>query len=51
MGEVSLVVVLCEICAKPFEAKVADIERGWAKCCCKSHAAKYRERILREKAK
>ena len=33
-------------CGKLFTAKVADVKRGWAKCCCKAHAAHAREKKL-----
>ena len=36
----------CERCGKAFQAKVADVKRGWAKCCSKSCAAAKREKIL-----
>lgn len=32
----------CEFCDKPFEAKQADINRGWGKTCSKSCAGKLR---------
>ena len=31
-------------CGKKFEAREADVKRGWGKSCCKKHAAKARER-------
>ena len=31
-------------CVKKFQARVADVKRGWAKSCCKSHAAWKREK-------
>ena len=31
---------------KKFQAKLADVRRGWAKACCKSHAAHAREKKL-----
>ena len=31
-------------CGKKFQARVADVKRGWAKSCCKSHAAWKREK-------
>lgn len=40
----SYVTVNCVICKKPFEAKVADRKRGWAKCCSKRCASIKRER-------
>lgn len=30
-------------CGKKFQAKPADIKRGWAKCCSKKCAARLRE--------
>lgn len=33
-------------CGKTFQAREADIKRGWAKACCKSHAAHAREKKL-----
>ena len=33
-------------CGKSFTAKSADVKRGWARCCCKSHAAHAREKRL-----
>ena len=33
-------------CGKHFNARPADIKRGWAKACSKSHAAIARERKL-----
>ena len=33
-------------CGKTFQAREADIERGWAKACSKSHAAHAREKKL-----
>lgn len=32
----------CKVCPKKFMAREADINRGWAKCCSKSCAAKYK---------
>lgn len=32
--------VKCKCCKKPFEARVADIKRGWGKFCSKSCKAK-----------
>lgn len=32
----------CKCCEQHFKAKESDIKRGWAKCCSKSCAAKYR---------
>lgn len=34
-------------CGKKFEAKAADVKRGWGKSCCKKHAARARELKLR----
>ena len=31
-------------CGKKFEAREADVKRGWGKSCCKKHAAKARGR-------
>ena len=31
-------------CKKEFEAKAADVKRGWARCCCKSCASWKREK-------
>lgn len=33
-------------CGKKFEARAADVNRGWGKSCCKKHAARARERKL-----
>ena len=33
----------CKVCEKEFNAKRADVKRGWAKCCSKSCAAVLRE--------
>lgn len=33
-------------CGKKFMARPADVRRGWAKACCKSHAAHVREKRL-----
>ena len=33
-------------CGKKFNAREADVKRGWAKACCKSHAAHAREKKL-----
>jgi len=33
-------------CGKKFQARSADVKRGWAKACSKSHAAVARERKL-----
>lgn len=33
-------------CGKEFQAREADVRRGWAKACCKSHAAHAREKKL-----
>ena len=30
-------------CGKKFEARAADVKRGWGKSCCKKHAARARE--------
>ena len=30
-------------CGKRFEARAADVKRGWGKACCKKHAARARE--------
>ena len=38
--------VLCE-CGIIFEARTADVERGWGKSCGKSCAAKDREKEIR----
>jgi len=32
-----------EGCEKRYQAKTADLARGWGRCCCKGHAAKLRE--------
>ena len=34
--------VHCKVCNIEFTAKIADLKRGWAQCCSKSHAAIYR---------
>lgn len=36
-------------CGKKFEARAIDVRRGWAKSCCKSHAAFARTRKQRAK--
>ena len=36
----------CQCCGKKFQAKSADVKRGWAKCCSKSCAAAIREKHL-----
>lgn len=33
-------------CGQHFQARKADVARGWAKACCKSHAAHAREKKL-----
>lgn len=33
----------CQHCGKPFQARVADVKRGWANFCTKSCSAQYRE--------
>jgi len=33
-------------CGKKFQAREADIKRGWAKACSKAHAAHAREKKL-----
>ncbi len=33
-------------CGKRFEARAADVKRGWGKACCKKHAAHAREKKL-----
>ena len=33
-------------CGAKFQAKPSDVKRGWAKACCKSHAAHSREKKL-----
>ena len=33
-------------CGTKFQAREADVKRGWAKACCKSHAAHAREKKL-----
>lgn len=33
-------------CGKKFEARLADVKRGWGKACCKAHAAHAREKKL-----
>jgi len=33
-------------CGTKFRAREADVKRGWAKACCKSHAAHSREKKL-----
>lgn len=30
-------------CGRKFQARAADVARGWGKSCCKKHAAKARE--------
>lgn len=40
----SLVAQSCEYCHKLFDARTADIARGWARFCCKSCKAKEQER-------
>lgn len=30
-------------CGKKFEARAADVKRGWGRACCKKHAARARE--------
>ncbi|WBF05193.1 hypothetical protein [Burkholderia phage CSP3] len=34
----------CEWCRKPFEARSADVKRGWARFCSKSCKAKKQEK-------
>ena len=36
----------CKWCHKQFQAKKADVARGWAKCCSKSCAVSLREKKL-----
>lgn len=35
---------ICAYCGGPFKAKPSDVARGWANCCCKTCAAKNREK-------
>jgi predicted nucleic acid-binding Zn-ribbon protein len=39
----------CSTCGQKFDAREADVRRGWAKCCSKSCAAKRREKRLNSK--
>lgn len=39
---------VCPVCGRVFNAKLKDVNRGWAVCCCKSCAATRRERIKKE---
>ena len=34
-------------CGKVFDARAADVARGWGKSCCKKHAAQAREKAAR----
>ena len=34
----------CDNCAKEYNADTRNLRRGWGRCCCKSCAAKLRER-------
>lgn len=34
----------CDYCGKKYQADKRNLKRGWDLCCCKSHAAKKRER-------
>lgn len=53
------VTVNCEVCKVPFEARIADRKRGWARYCSKSCAAKknnrktgnFKRHLERKKAK
>ena len=47
----SLVIRKCPICGREFWAKESDIKRGWAKCCSKTCAAKYREQLKKSHIK
>lgn len=33
-------------CGKAFQARKADVKRGWGRACCKAHAAHAREKKL-----
>jgi hypothetical protein len=38
----------CDICKKPFKAKASERNRGWARCCSLSCAAKHRAKKRKE---
>ena len=40
----AMVTVNCKCCSQPFQARVADRKRGWAKFCSKKCKAKSQER-------
>ena len=39
----------CAVCHAPFQARIADIKRGWAKTCSKSCAASRKNSRLSQK--
>ena len=41
----------CEVCRAPFQARLADIKRGWAKTCSKSCAATRKNAKLSQKGR
>jgi hypothetical protein len=43
------VIQKCKFCKIEFEARKADVDRGWGLFCSKSCAAKYKLRINNEK--
>ena len=40
----STIIRKCDVCNKEYEADTRNLKRGWGLCCCKSCAAKKRER-------
>lgn len=34
----------CDNCGKEYNADIRNLRRGWGRCCCKSCAAKLREK-------
>ena len=39
----------CNSCGKKYQADTRNLTRGWGLCCCKSCAAKERERLKKQK--
>jgi endogenous inhibitor of DNA gyrase (YacG/DUF329 family) len=46
---VSMTTVKCKKCKTEFEARTADVKRGWGKFCSKSCKAKKQGRLLASK--
>ena len=45
----SMTTVKCHQCGNPFQARTADVRRGWGKFCSKSCKAKKQGRLLASK--